>query len=86
MDIPEGDIRFACTKYGAKAVREAAYGRMAGDRRALLAVGLADVETVAEADRIGQISYRAMSPAERDGVIAETAAMLGLLPYPQLVL
>jgi hypothetical protein len=86
MYTPEGDIRFACAKCGATAVREAAYKRMAGDHRALLAVGLADVETIDEADRIGQISYRAMSPAERDSVIAEAAIESGMLPYPQTVL
>ncbi len=85
MDTPEGDIRFACMKYGAKTVREAACRRMAGDHRALLAVGLADVRTIEEADRIGQISYRAMSAAERNDVISETAIESGMLPHPQTV-
>jgi len=76
MGIPEGDITFACTRFGARTVYDAAHMRMAGYRRALLAVGLADAETLGEADRISQISYRLMTPAERDSVIAEAAVAL----------
>jgi len=76
MGIPEGDITFACTRFGARTVYDAAHLRMAGYRHALLAVGLADPETLGEADRISQISYRLMTPAERDSVIAEAAVAL----------
>jgi hypothetical protein len=54
--IPEGDIRCACTKYGAMAVLEAAYKRMAGDHRALASVGLPVAATFDDADRIGQVA------------------------------
>jgi len=80
MDIPEGDITFACTRFGARTVFNAAHMRMTGYHRALLAVGLPDAATFNEADRIGQISYRLMSPAEREAVIAEAAAGLDTLP------
>ena len=80
MGIPEGDITFACTRFGARTVYDAAHMRMAGYGRALLAVGLAEVKTFDEAYRISQSSYRLMTPAERDSVIAEAAVALdGLL-------
>lgn len=80
MDITASEVRFACTRHGAKAVLEAAYKRMAGDHRALPDVGLADPETFGEADRIGYVCYRSMTAAERDAVMAEAAAALAKLP------
>ncbi len=80
MQTPEGDIRFACMKFGARSVFDAANRRMAGDHCALPFVGLTNAETFDEAERIGQISYRAMSATERDSVIAEAAVALGILP------
>jgi len=77
VNIAGGGIRFACTKYGAKAVLAAAYKRMAGDHRALLAVGLPDVKTFAAADRIGRFCYRSMTAAEREAALAEIAVALG---------
>ena len=76
MDIPEGDVRFACTQHGAKAVLEAAYKRMAGDHRALPAVGLPDTRTFRDADRIGQVCCSAMTAAERRAALAEIAVTL----------
>jgi hypothetical protein len=81
MHTPEGDIRFACTRFGARTVFEAANRRLAGDHWALPFVGLADAETFDEADRIVKISYRTMNVAERDAVISETAAALDMLPW-----
>ena len=80
MFIPEGDIRFACTTFGAKLVFGAACRRMAGDHRALPALGLPDAETSDEADRIGQVCFGIMTPAERDDVITAAAIVLGRLP------
>ncbi len=77
MNIAGGGIRFACTKFGAKAVLEAAYKRMAGDHRALLAVGLPDVKTFAAADCIGQFCYRSMTTTEREAALADIAVALG---------
>jgi hypothetical protein len=74
MFIPEGDIVGACTKYGARAVLEAVFKRMAGDHGALASVGLLVAATVDDADRIGQVAYRSMSASERDAVIAELAS------------
>jgi|APFre7841882630_1041343.scaffolds.fasta_scaffold67752_1 hypothetical protein len=81
MHTPEGDIRFACTRFGARTVYDAANRRLAGDHRPLPFVGLTDAETFEEADRIVQISYRSMTVVERDAVIAEAAAALDMLPW-----
>ena len=80
MDIPEGDIGFACTRFGARTVFNAAHMCMAGYHRALPAVGLPDTASFDEAERIGRVSYRLMKPAEREAVIAEAAAGLDTLP------
>jgi hypothetical protein len=74
MVIPEGEIRFACTKLGASVVLEAAYTRMAGAVGALAAAGLPAVSPLDDADRVGRIALRAMSATECDAVIAELAA------------
>jgi len=76
MGSPEGDITLACTRFGARTVYYAAHMRMAGYRCVLPTAGLADAETLDEANRISQISYRLMTPAERDSVVAEAAVAL----------
>ena len=80
MDVPEGDIRFACTLHGAKSVSAAACKRMAGDHLALLAVGLPDAPTLAAAERIRTVCYGQMTAAERDAEMAEAAVALPRLP------
>ena len=80
MDIPASVVRLACTRHGAKAVLEATRKRMVGDHRALPGVGLVDVETFGEADRIGYVCYVSLTTAEREVVRAEAAAALARLP------
>ena len=80
MLIPEGDIRYACIEHGAKAVLKAAHALMAGDSRALVAVGLPEVTDFNDGDRIGQVAYSAMTPTEREALFAESAVLLGLRP------
>lgn len=73
-------IAAAVRAHGAKAVYDAAYRRMAGDRAALPAVGIADVRTLADADRIGRIAFAMLSPADRSADAADAtikAASIG---------
>lgn len=76
MDTRGRDIRFACAVHGARRVFVAAKRRMAGDRRALSTVGLADVATFDEADSISIVCLRLMNDIEREAELAETESVL----------
>lgn len=74
--MTDQEILTACDTYGAKTVYDAAYRRIAGDRNALLKVGLPDVETIAEADRIGSVAYRTMSASSQAADLADVTINL----------
>lgn len=73
-------IAAAVETQGAKAVYDAAYRRMAGDRLALPAVGLPDAATIGEADYIGRVAFRALDPHERAQDLADVSIKLAGLP------
>lgn len=74
--MTDHEIARACDLFGAKAVSDAAYRRMAGDHLALLAVGLPDTATIGVADRVAQVAFKLMDPAERAGDLAAAAIAL----------
>lgn len=84
----DSEIAAACDKHGAKAVYDAAYRRMAGDRTALPKLGLQDVDNAFDADQVGSTAFRLMEPDERATDLADTTIGLakltarGVLPPP----
>ena len=78
--MTDAQIAAACDTYGVKAVSDAAYKRMQGDRAALSRVGLDDVPTLAEANHITIICYRLMSPDERAADLTDAAIDTARLP------
>lgn len=79
MKITEKEIGTACDHYGAAAVYAAAYRWMAGDHGALPKVGLINIATLGEADRVGVIAYRLLDPSERAADLADVTINLAKL-------
>lgn len=69
-------IILACQEHGAKKVYDAAYQRINGDRAALPAVGLDDVQTIWEADRIGREAFKLLGPIDRAADLADITISL----------
>lgn len=100
MDASERTVRLACVKHGAQTVLDAAHMRIAGDRLALPAVGLADTVNVDGAYVIGMTCFALMADARRavypmplfrwigghgDGAAAEAQSSASLPLHPLAV-
>lgn len=76
LTMTDHEIARACDIFGAQAVSDAALRRMAGDQLALRAVGLPDAANIGIADRVAQVAFKLMDPAERAGDLAAAAIAL----------
>lgn len=76
----DSEISASCDAHGTKAVYDAAYRRMAGDHSALPKVDLPDVLTIGDADYIGRIAFRLLSPEDKAGDLAAVSINLAKLP------
>ncbi len=66
------EILDACMQHGAKRVYDAAYSRIAGNRAALAAVGLA-ADDIAQADDIGRVAFGLLGAADRAADLTDAA-------------
>ena len=78
--MTDHDIADACATYGAKAVSDAVYRRMNGDRKALSAVGLPDVQSLGEAHRVTVVAFRLFGAADAAADLADAAISAARLP------
>jgi hypothetical protein len=73
-------IKNACLEHGAKAVYDAAHGRMSGDHKALPIVDLLNSKTLDDANHIAATAFDMMGPVDRATDAA--SAVIGLAKNP----
>jgi hypothetical protein len=79
LDELKKRVELACREHGAKAVSDAAYAAMSGNRAGLDRVKLGDVKGIGDLDVVGSTAHKLMEPDEQALDLAQ--ATIGLMKH-----